>query len=322
MFGLVNLKLRAIAEQHGGVFSYEEAVGCGYSLNQVRDRVRAGRWRRLCRGQYTAVRPDPDAPAWRQAVTDHRLAMRAAVRSLNSPVVLSHQSAVVAYELPTWGLDLSRVHVTRCDRASGRIIANVVQHRAILPAGAIWHRDGLDLVAPARAIVEIACTAGFEAGLVVADAALRERVVRKDVLEFAVCDAENWPGSPAAKQLLEFCDPRSGSVGETRLRLLMERQGLPKPELQAPMLRGGEPFAFVDFFFGWPYNTVVEFDGLQKYGGNTAQVVIQEKWREDAIRELGHQFVRVIWEDLAYPARTAARLRAAFARAAAARKAS
>jgi hypothetical protein len=87
------------------------------------------------------------------------------------------------------------------------------------------------------------------------------------------------------------------------------------------MMRDGEPFAFVDFYFGPPYNTVVEFDGRQKYGSDNVDVVLREKWREDAIRELGHQFVRVVWTDLKTPARTAARIRQAFARATAASRA-
>jgi hypothetical protein len=249
-------------------------------------------------------------------VTEHRLASIAAVRSLRSDIVLSHQSAIVAHGLPTWSLDLSKVHVTRRDNTSGRAIAAVIQHRAQLPAGSIWLHDDMHVAAPARAIVEIACTAGFEPGVVIADEALRTGLVGRRDLGLAVCDAETWPGSPAAKQMLEFCDPRSESVGESRLRILMDREGLPAPELQVPILRQGEPFAVVDFYFGRPYNTVVEFDGRGKYDGDTAAIVMHEKWREDWIRELGVQFVRVIWNDLSYPGRTAARIRRGFARSA------
>ena len=39
----------------------------------------------------------------------------AVLRSLTGQVVLSHQSAIVDYDLPTWSLDLSKVHVTRRD---------------------------------------------------------------------------------------------------------------------------------------------------------------------------------------------------------------
>ncbi len=318
----MNVKLAALAERRGGVFSYQDAVACGYSVSQVRAEVRSGRWRRLCRGQYTAILPDASQPDWVQAVADHRLASVAAVRSLQADVVLSHQSAVVAYGLPTWSLDLSKVHVTRRDSASGRTVASVTQHQAQLPAGSFWLRDDMHVVAPARAIVEIACTVGFEPAVVIADEALRTGLLSHAALGLAVCDAETWPGSPAAKQALEFCDGRSDSVGESRLRLLMDREGLPTPELQVPVLRQGELFAIVDFYFGPPYNTVVEFDGRGKYDGDTAAIVMREKWREDAIRELGVQLVRVIWNDLAYPARTAARIRRAFARSAAVAQAS
>ena len=67
---------------------------------------------------------------------------------------------------------------------------------------------------------------------------------------------------------------------------------------------GGEPFAFVDSLrLAVQHGCRVRRPAEVRR--NTAQVVIHEKWREDAIRELGHPVVRVIWEDLAYPARTA-----------------
>lgn len=308
----------ALAERQGGVFSYQDAVACGYTVTQVRRCVRGGLWRRLRRGQYTMIFPDKDAPPWEQATLNHRLAMIAAVRSLAGPVVLSHQSAVVAHGLPTWGQDLSLVHVTREDDVSGRKVAGVVQHRAQLTAGSTWLRDDLPVVTPARAIIEIACSAGLEAAVVVADEAIRTGAISERALEYALCDAESWPGSPAAKQAVAFCDGRSGSVGESRLRLLMAREGLPDPILQKPIIRNGEVIGYVDFYFEPPLDTVVEFDGKHKYTGNTTETVLHEKWREDAIREMGHQVVRVIWSDLARSRLTASRIRQAFARAQAA----
>lgn len=235
------------------------------------------------------------------------------MRSLTGDVVVSHQSAIVEYGLPTWGLDLSKVHVTRRDAAGGRISHKVVQHNAQLPAGSVWLRAGRHVVTPARAIVEVACTAGFEPAVAIADEALRTGLVSLRSLEFAVCDAETWPHSPAAKEMLAFCNGLSQSVGESRLRILMDRYGLPKPILQAAILRDGVPFAWVDFLFP-TFDTVVEFDGMMKYGDDPSTLV-REKRREDDIRELGHQFVRVIWPDLDRPVRTIDRLRQAFARA-------
>ena len=231
---------------------------------------------------------------------------------MTGDVVLSHQSAAVDYGLPTWGLDLSRVHVTRRDAAGGRITGMVVQHNARLPSGSVWLREGRHVVAPARAIIEVACTAGFEPALAIADEALRTGLVSIRALEYALCDVENWPRSPSARQVVAFCNGLSESVGESRLRLLMDRFGLPAPSLQAPIRRDGVLLARVDFLFD-RFQTVVEFDGMMKYADDAA-VLIQEKRREDDIRELGYQVVRVTWPDLDTPKRTIHRIQQAFAR--------
>jgi hypothetical protein len=309
----VNEKLAVLATRQGGVFSRQDALNCGYSTSQIRAMVGSEAWRRLCRGLYTTMTIEKDLPPWEKGTREHRLATSAALRSLTGDVVVSHQSAVVDYNLPTWGLDLTRVHVTRRDNVGGRVTSGVVQHNSQLPTGSVWLRDGRHVVAPARAIIEVACTSGYEPALVIADQALRTGVVSLRALEFALCDAEYWPHSPWAKQVLAFCSALSESVGESRLRMLMDHHGLPTPILQAPILRDGVPFAWVDFLIA-EFSTVVEFDGLMKYGD--ASVLVREKRREDDIRELGYQVVRVIWSDLDRPARTAERIRQACARGA------
>lgn len=63
----------------------------------------------------------------------------------------------------------------------------------------------------------------------------------------------------------------------------------------------GNFVARVDFLFR-AQRTVVEFDGLVKYGGaNGRQALVDEKRREDALRSLGYQVVRLIWRDLHNP---------------------
>jgi hypothetical protein len=75
-------------------------------------------------------------------------------------------------------------------------------------------------------------------------------------------------------------DPLSESVGESRLRVLMHAYGLPAPELQVEIHDADGFVARVDFFVR-EYGVVVEFDGMVKYGGGSASVLIQEKTRED-----------------------------------------
>ena len=84
----------------------------------------------------------------------------------------------------------------------------------------------------------------------------------------------------------------------------MHQIGCPSPELQQTFRdRNGAFVATTDFW--WPdYNLTGEFDGRAKYlreeltqGRTPAQVVIEEKVREDALRALGPGMSRWVWEE-------------------------
>jgi hypothetical protein len=72
--------------------------------------------------------------------------------------------------------------------------------------------------------------------------------------------------------------------------------------------------------FRWKeYRTLAEFDGKVKYedrylasGESAADVLWQEKKREDELRRLGYEIVRIIWADLDKPLLIARRVRDAF----------
>ena len=51
----MNDRLAAVAAGRGGWFSREDARECGYPDSEIRVRVRAGRWVRLCRGAYAEM---------------------------------------------------------------------------------------------------------------------------------------------------------------------------------------------------------------------------------------------------------------------------
>jgi len=70
----------------------------------------------------------------------------------------------------------------------------------------------------------------------------------------------------------------------------------------------------VDFLFR-AQRTIVEFDGLVKYGAaDGRQALVNEKRREDALRSLGYQVVRLTWRDLYDPGQVDRQIREAFAR--------
>lgn len=310
--------LRQIAAGQGGVFSRAQALECGYSTNLVRRLLRTREWTRVRRGIYGETQLlESLAPS-----ADHLVRAHAVVLAMANRAVVSHTSAVLFHGLPDWGLDLSLVHVTRAGMGGGRIEAGVHHHRCIPCPEDVVVRDGVHISTAARAVVETATISPVEAGVVMADAALHHDLVSWSDLCAAADSMPSWQGSRRAGRVIDLVRVGAESPGETRLRLLMRRERLPEPELQVPIHDDrGHPVGRVDFLFR-AQRTIVEFDGMMKYGlggGDPATALAREKEREDRLRELGYEVVRITWADLAHPGAVAARIRAAFARTAARR---
>jgi hypothetical protein len=302
--------------KRGGVALRSDLLAAGYDDRDLRTMLRRGAWVRIRRGAYV------EAAVW-EAMDDegrHLLLCRAVQAVLAPPAVLSHVSAAVALGLPVWGVDLAVVHVTRPERGQGRHEAGVVHHVAALPADHVLVADGLRVTAPARTVLDLARAAGFEPGVVTADAALHRSLVSKQQLLELHLACGDWPGSRVAGRVVDFADRLAESVGESRTRVLFLAEGLPKPRLQVRIFRGPLLLGRVDLYVDEALS-VVEFDGRLKYRidpgddpGKAAGVLWAEKLREDDIRGEGHEFARVTWPDLDRPAATAQRLRVVFDR--------
>jgi hypothetical protein len=311
----MNALLAGLAGRQGGVFSRAQALACGYTSQGIRDRLRAGRWVRVRYGQYAEPLDLSGLAPWDEDLARHRLSVHAAMNAMRpGSVAVSHQSALVLHGTPLWAIDLAEVHLNRLDvrRHSGPV-AGVRFHRGTLTSDDLTERGGLPATTLPRALVETACTTSFEKAVVLADAAMHAELIDDQDLRRLLDVTAFWPGSATARAALRFADARTESVGESRLRVLMHNQGLPAPLPQAVYRDADGIIGRVDFVFA-AFNTIVEFDGLVKYTGAPGSVLVQEKHREDRLRALGFEVVRVIWSDLDRPERTAADIRAAFAR--------
>jgi very-short-patch-repair endonuclease len=317
----MNPKLSTRADAHGGVVSHADVLACGYTESQLRERLKAGTWMRLRRGYY-AARPDMEAlPPWEIDKVVHRLHVRAAARALGSAVVVSHQSAAVLHDVRLWGIPVGEVQVTRLDGRTCRVRAGVRFHVGQLSDSSVTMVDGVVVTTPARALVELACVRPYEIAVIAVDSALRQRLTTQEELRDALDVVECWPGSGTAKAAVAFADGRSESVGESRLRVLMDNQGLPKAALQTRFGTAADNvIARVDFYLR-EFGVVVEFDGLVKYRDTVRNTVLAEKVREDRLREMGLVVVRVTWDELADPAAVGWRIRRAMELAAARRTA-
>jgi len=206
-----------------------------------------------------------------------------------------------------WGVPLGNVEVTRVSVRSTRVRAGVKSHRRALADDEITKVRALRVTSPARALVDLACEAGFESAVCSMDAALRTSIVSTTKLDSALQCIEGQAGAGQARRAVAFADAGSESIGESRMRVAISELGLPAPVLQHEF-RGtaGRLVGRVDFW--WPVERVIaEFDGLMKYRGSLGRpvvvvvvvVVVEEKLREDDLRALtGAGFLRVVWSDL------------------------
>ena len=299
-------RLAALAATQGGVVLRPQALDAGYSDQEIATLCRTEAWVRVRRGAYV------DGLLWRAMTPEdrHRVTAHAVVLSLDKPAVVSHASACVLLNLPTWGYDLSEVHVTRGDLQSPRTEAGVHHHVGSLGPDDVVVIDGITVTSPDRTAIDVALMGGFERGVVVADATLRLLGGDKDILLRRLDRMRDWSGARNAGRVTEFADGLSESVGESRTRVVFELAGLPRPKLQELIIDPvtGVIIARVDYHF-IEERTVGEFDGRVKYkaipaeGLTAEEVVWREKRREDALRDLGYEVARSIWADLRQPGR-------------------
>lgn len=304
-----------------GIVLRRDALAAGYNDNALARLVRAGLITRIRHGAYV------ECARW--AALDkrgrHDVLSRAVLQQYDDSVALSHDSAVVRLEGPTYGLDLSSVHLTHLPAITGRRnVAGIVHHEGSLRVLDVTRRDGDWLSSPARTVLDVAMTRGVEAGIVVADDFLRRDLTSKDELWMVYGCVKDWPGALILRLVIERCDGRSESVAESLGRELFRRHHVPMPLPQFEVFRAdGSLAGRTDW--AWPEHRLLgEFDGKGKYvrylraGETTADAVLREKHREDELRELtGWSFIRLVWADLFRGEQTAARVIAALARAAA-----
>ena len=304
------------AAVRGDWFDREDAIAAGYSDNEIRTRLRGGRWVRLYRASYAELPGDHESwTEWERAGWLHVRTAKAVYHRLGGRAVLSHQSAAMLHGIEVSDLDLTRVHLTRLS-GLGRSRGSVRQHAPRPPVLDPVEVDGIRLTAAPRAVVEAIRHTSYPIAVSVVDEALRKGVATTPQLAAALELFVYRTGIGTAIRAVQFGDRQAESVGESRLRVLLADLGLPTPVLQAEIRnRDGNLVGRVDFLLA-EWNVIIEFDGALKYAGKSARPLVEEKHREDRLRDLGYEVVRATWPDLAQPAGLTRRIRAAMRRSA------
>lgn len=289
-----------------------ELVAAGLTDRAIRQRVRDGVLVRLRHGAYVAA----ELVGGLDDVGMMRARARAVLRTAHPTSVLTHQNAMAEHGLPLWGVDLCDVHVGRTDGMPGRREAGVVHHRASL--GESWWdvRDGVPVVHPARAAIEMATAYGTEVGLVAACGVLHAGLATIDDLYAVEEDARRWPGNLTTRLVLARADARLSNVAEARAWHVFHEQRIARPAPQVPVRdEHGNLLGIVDFLWE-ALGVFLEFDGRVKYerhrrpGESIDDYVMREKRRAEQICVVkGWICIRISWADLQRPAVLGKRIR-------------
>jgi hypothetical protein len=294
------LDILATLSRQSGLILASDAARVGLQ-RELRREFERGTVLRLRRGAYVL------AAEWAALRPDERYLrrIRAHAAVAETPVVYSHYSAAALWGLPMVGAWPTEIHVATPAATGGRSRHGVVRHPQEGSLD-IAMRDGLRVTSAPATAVALARVLSFGSAVAVVDKALHEprygqALASRGDLDRALAQLGREPGRAAARRVLEFASPQSGSAGESISRAGIFMLGFLLPELQVPHWDRDGLIGFTDFFWRG-VGSVGEFDGLGKYlrdeftgGRSTADIVIAEKVREDRLRALGFGVFRWQW---------------------------
>lgn len=296
--------IRLTLERHTGTLTTADLKELGVSPEGLRRLVRGGVLVNVGRSAFVdAERHRAADPGGR-----HVLMATAVARTWPPDVLVSHTSGALMHDLP---LTRAPERVHGCRRVTGqhRRREHYTIHTGYADATHA-HVHGVDVVEPRYVVMGAAELHGRDEAVVVGDAALRRRLVTKSSLLEAADRHQHHPVHATFVRAVELMDARTESAGESLCRLVLIGLGyLPIPQV---VVRDafGAVLGRVDFLIEGT-RVIVEFDGMVKY--TSPETLINEKRRELQLQRAGYVVVRLVWADLAQPARVRGLVEAAIA---------
>lgn len=305
-------------------------LASAHRFDELRREIRHGDLIRVRRGAYVESGTEV-LDHWDRREMELREFCAAVAAPSTCTFAFSHETAAALWHLEAPAIE--RVEIVQTFRPCAGMAGDLVRHyRPDLSEADIAWRFGLPVTPVERTAVDCALLSSPPAALAIADAALRrlarvtrfdregsiarQTVVRQRLLAQL---AERGPVRHArrARVVLTSADGLAERGGESWLRWLALVQGLPVPQLQIPVPVDGKTF-YTDQW--WPSTTtgaptpiVAEYDGVEKYTDNAAEVVIDQTHREQLLVDAtGATFLRFTKHDRRRPNAAARRLLRAF----------
>lgn len=223
---------------------------------------------------------------------------RAALLAIGEPAcAASHHTAARWHglELPRDGGGPAAEHVTipRAERRPHRPTLRL--HTARLPAADLVTCDGVTLTGMARTLVDLGRILSEADAVWAVERALATGMVCSPDLESSAGRLARAPGILRARARYRSARALSGSLLETKARLLIVASGLPEPALQVPVVRPGGRRALLDMAYE-EHRVGIEMDGEEVHAPPDA--VYRDRWRQNDVSIEQWTILRFTWRDV------------------------
>ncbi|XAS66024.1 hypothetical protein V3C33_10920 [Micrococcaceae bacterium Sec5.7] len=227
---------------------------------------------------------------------------------------VSHATAFLLWDLPGFlpGSDAPGVHISRPDHMAIARRRGVIGHRGQFFPDEIEDLDGLLVTSRVRTWLDVSRRMSVDELTVAADHLLRIQHPGLDGRTQPYATAEQLtdmldrhkgtPGIRKARLALEQARAGADSAPETRLRLALDRSGLPEPELNVATELSAAVVRQPDLAYP-EFRVAVEYDGE---GHSEAAQIVRDIAREEDFAAAGWTLVRVSKRHMANGARSAA----------------
>ena len=206
-------------------------------------------WRRIGPGLY----------AWAKLAETPDLKLEAARLRIPASAAFSGRTAAWLH-----GLDISPCEPIQAilpGDGEGWERGGISVRRAALDDGEVVVRRGFRVTSSVRTVSDLSRDLSLTETVVIADMALRAGLIQRSDLSEWIERRPGRKGVGAMRQLLDFVEAAAESPMETRLRMLLVLNGLPRPEVQVTIRDGRGSFVGrLDLYYA-EHRLGLEYDG-------------------------------------------------------------
>lgn len=273
-----------------GPFSTRE----GRRMGIQRWHLRSTKWQRVGPGIY--------APTSRVDSTMVRL--EAAALRLPAIAAFAGMSAAWLHGVDVEACCPIEVIVPKGNKVSGR--SGMKVYRSGLPDAEVIALHGLRVTSVLRTLEDVCRTSTFVEATVIVDAALYAGLTELSTFESWARSRRGGRGLVNLREVASAAEPKAESPMETRMRLVLVLDGLPRPEAQVPLYDQRGMFVGRPDLYYRDCRLGIEYDG-----GTHRESLAEDNRRQNRLLEAGVTLLRFTAADvLSRPGMVAAQVRA------------